>query len=318
MTISTPPRWLPLNALRAFEAAARHLSFAQAAQELGVTPAAVSQQVKRLEQRLGQPLFLRLNRAVRLTEAGQRLSAPLGMLFLQMSDLVDSAVQTLPVLEVTAIPSLATKWLAPRLARFNAFCPDYQVRVSGSDLLVDFSRQPVDVGLRYGRGHYHDLFSERLADAVAFPVCSPSFAEAYRDRLAAPNGLTMVPLIHDESSITDPGLPTWPRWFAAAGIASSQIRRILVFESIHMALDAALAGQGVALGLSLLVDDDLRQGRLVRLSEVELPSAFSYWLVRRSDKAEHKGVKAFRDWLKIELSENLPPDTPTPRPTPRL
>jgi LysR family glycine cleavage system transcriptional activator len=128
----------------------------------------------------------------------------------------------------------------------------------------------------------------------------------------------MVPLIHDESSITDPGLPTWPRWFAAAGIASSQIRRILVFESIHMALDAALAGQGVALGLSLLVDDDLRQGRLVRLSEVELPSAFSYWLVRRSDKAEHKGVKAFRDWLKIELSENLPPDTPTPRPTPRL
>lgn len=303
MTISTPPRWLPLNALRAFEAAARHLSFAQAAQELGVTPAAVSQQVKRLEQRLGQPLFLRLNRAVRLTEAGQRLSAPLGMLFIQMSDLVESAVQTLPVLEVTAMPSLATKWLAPRLARFNAVCPDYQVRVSGTDLLVDFSRQPIDVGLRYGKGLYEDLFSEKLADVVAFPVCSPSFAEAYRERLSAPNGLTTVPLIHDESSVADPGLPTWPRWFAHAGITTAQIRRILVFESTHMALDAALAGQGVALGLSLLVDDDLRLGRLVRLADTDLPSAFAYWLVCRRDKAEQKGVRAFRDWLKAELVE---------------
>lgn len=302
MTISTPPRWLPLNALRAFEAAARHLSFAQAAHELGVTPAAVSQQVKRLEQRLGQPLFLRLNRAVRLTEAGQRLAAPLGMLFVQMSDLVETAVQTLPTLEVTAMPSLATKWLAPRLARFNAVCPDYQVRVSGSDLLVDFSRHPVDVGLRYGRGNYDDLFSEKLTDVVAFPVCSPSFADAYREKLEAPNGLAAVPLIHDESSIGETGLPTWPRWFAAAGLPAAQIRRILVFESTHMALDAALAGQGVALGLTLLVDDDIRQGRLVRLSDVELKSAFSYYLVCRRDRAEQRGVKAFRDWLKAELA----------------
>ncbi|HMA48169.1 MAG TPA: transcriptional regulator GcvA [Magnetospirillaceae bacterium] len=315
MTISTPPRWLPLNALRAFEAAARHLSFAQAAHELGVTPAAVSQQVKRLEQRLGQPLFLRLNRAVRLTEAGQRLAAPLGMLFLQMSDLVETAVQTLPMLEVTAMPSLATKWLAPRLARFNTVCPDYQVRVSGSDLLVDFNRQPVDVGLRYGRGDYGELFSEKLADVSAFPVCSPAFADAYREKLEGPNGLAAVPLIHDESSIVDSGLPTWPRWFTAAGLPATQIRRILVFESIHMALDAALAGQGVALGMSLLVDDDLRQGRLVRLSDVELKSAFSYWLVCRRDKAELKGVRAFRDWLKSELAHpSEVPGVPTPRP----
>jgi len=306
MTISTPPRWLPLNALRAFEAAARHLSFAQAAQELGVTPAAVSQQVKRLEQRLGQPLFLRLNRAVRLTEAGQRLASPLGDLFLQMSDLVESAVQTLPVLEVTAMPSLATKWLAPRLARFAGICPDYQIRVSGSGLLADFNRQPVDVGLRYGRGDYPELFCEKLSDVVAFPVCSPSFAQAYGAKLSTVEGLTSVPLIHDESTIVSAGAPTWPRWFAAAGLPSAQLRRILVFESTHMALEAAIAGQGVALGLTLLVDDDLRQGRLVRLSNIDLPSIFSYWFVCRRDKAEQRGISAFREWLKQELAATPP------------
>jgi len=306
MTLSTPPRWLPLNALRAFESAARHLSFAQAAHELGVTPAAVSQQVKRLEQRLGQPLFLRLNRAVRLTEAGNRLAAPLGTLFVQMSDLVESAIQTLPVLEVTAMPSLATKWLAPRLPRFNLVCPDYEVRLSGSGLLADFNRQPVDIGLRYGRGEYPELFSEKLSDVMAFPVCSPAFAQAYGVKLSTVEGLSTVPLIHDESAITNAGLPTWPRWFAAAGLPSVQIRRPIVFESTHMGLEAALAGQGVALGQTLLVDDDLRQGRLIRLGTTELPSIYSYWLVCRRDKAEQKGVRAFRDWLKAELATEPP------------
>src|SRR5271155_3983663 len=206
-------RWLPLNALRAFDAAARRLSFAGAAEELGVTPSAVSQQIRGLEKRLGRPLFERLNRAMKLTEAGEQLALPLSGLFLEMSDLVEAArSQRTSRLEVSALPSFAAKWLAPRIARFQSAHTDSRIRIAGSDQLVDFNRQKIDVGIRYGSGDYPGLFVERLTKVSAFPVCSPEFAARTRGQ-----DLSKLPLIHDENSLRAAGLPTWNAWFAANG-----------------------------------------------------------------------------------------------------
>ncbi len=291
-------RWLPLNALRAFDAAARRSSFAGAAEELGVTPSAISQQIRSLEKRLGRPLFERLNRAMKLTEAGEQLALPLSELFLEMSDLVEAArAQRPPRLEVSALPSFAAKWLAPRAARFQSAHADCRIRIAGSDQLVDFSRQKVDIGIRYGSGDYPGLFVERLAAVSAFPVCSPEFAVR-----AHGHDLWKLPLIHDESSLRAAGLPTWNAWFVANDIdLRKSPRRALVFESVHMALDAAAAGQGVALGLTPLVNDDLEAGRLVRLSRRSLKSAYSFWFVCRMERAREANIRAFRSWLHEEL-----------------
>ena len=292
-------RWLPLNALRAFDAAARRLSFAGAAEELGVTPSAVSQQIRGLEKRLGRPLFERLNRARKLTEAGEQLASPLGALFLEMSDLVETArALRTSRLEVSALPSFAAKWLAPRITRFQSAHADCRIRIAGSDQLVDFGRQKVDVGIRYGSGDYPSLFVERLAKVSAFPVCSAEFAARARGQ-----DLSKLPLIHDESSLRADGLPTWNAWFAANGVdLRKSARRALIFESVHMAIDAAVAGHGAALGLTPLVNDDLEAGRLVRLSRRSLKSAYSFWFVCRAERAEETNIRAFRSWLHQELA----------------
>jgi len=292
-------RWLPLNALRAFDAAARRLSFAGAAEELGVTPSAVSQQIRGLEKRLGRPLFERLNRAMKLTEAGEQLALPLSGLFLEMSDLVEAArSQRTSRLEVSALPSFAAKWLAPRIARFQSAHTDSRIRIAGSDQLVDFNRQKIDVGIRYGSGDYPGLFVERLTKVSAFPVCSPEFAARTRGQ-----DLSKLPLIHDENSLRADGLPTWSAWFAANGIGLRKApRRALIFESVHLAIEAAVAGEGAALGLTPLVNDDLEAGRLVRLSRRSLKSAYSFWFVCRMERAQEANIRAFRSWLHEELS----------------
>src|SRR6201996_305716 len=253
-------RMLPLNALRIFDAAAR-LSFAAAAVELGVTPAAISIQVRRLEEWVGAPLFVRGHRSLTLSGAGQRLAPRLTALFLEMEKLV-SDVRDLDAttLQVSAMGSFAAKWLAPRLGGFIAEHPQVHVRISNADQRADFDRDEVDVGLRYGGDEHGELHADLIARARAFPVCSPALAERYDDPSRIPRNL----LLHDESALVAPGLPTWSGWFAAAGVANPLEGAGPWFSNSHMALSAAISGQGFALGLAPLVDDDLAAGRLVK------------------------------------------------------
>ena len=288
----------PLNALRSFDAAARRLSFAAAAEELGVTASAVSLQIRRLEARIGRPLFVRGHRSVTLSPTGERLAPRLTALYVELERLLFEVVEPeLASLQISAMPSFATKWVAPRLSTFTARHPDLQIRIVGSDDLCDFDRDGVDIGLRYGGGAYGDLHCERIAAATAFPVCSAAFASARAAELRSPAGLIAMPLLSDESSLRAPDLPSWNDWFEKAGVERMTESRGPLFESIHMALAAAIAGQGFALGLTPLVDDDLAAGRLVKPFAIELPSAYAFWFVCRKDRLRERKVAAFRRWV---------------------
>ena len=290
-------RMLPLNALRSFDAAARRLSFATAAVELGVTPAAISIQVRRLEEWVGAPLFVRGHRSLSLSAAGQRLAPRLTALFLEMEQLV-SDVRDLDAatLQVSAMGSFASKWLAPRLGGFVAAHPAIQVRISNADTRADFDRDEVDVGLRYGGDEHGELHADLIARARAFPVCSPALAKRYDDPSRIPRSL----LLHDESALVAPGLPTWSSWFAAAGVASPPEGAGPWFSNSHMSLSAAISGQGFALGLAPLVDDDLAAGRLVKPFALEIESPFGFWFVCRPDRLGEGKIAAFRAWVLSE------------------
>lgn len=286
---------LPLNALRSFDAAARSESFSAAAAELGVTPAAVSVQVRRLEEWVGAPLFLRGHRSVTLSATGRRLAPRLTALFVELERLLaDVADVDAASLQISAMPSFASKWLAPRLADFTARHPELQVRVAGADRRADFQRDGVDIGLRYGDGEEPDLHCERIAPAIAFPVCSPALAEACG---GDPSRIAPGQLLHDESSLVAPGLPTWNAWFAKAGLPDRTEEPGVLFSNSHMALSAAVAGQGFALGLSPLVDDDLAAGRLARPFPIGIESAFSFWFVCRRERLADAKIAAFRSWV---------------------
>jgi LysR family glycine cleavage system transcriptional activator len=297
--MATPNRSLPLNALRSFDAAARHLSFVAAANELCVTPAAVSVQVRRLEEWVGAPLFLRGHRSIALSAAGHALAPRLTAMFVEMERLLGQvAVLNATTLQVSAMQTFASKWVAPRLQRFMARHPEIQVRITGADQRVDFDRDGVDVGLRYGDGDWPDLHCEEIARAVAFPVCSPALAETCG---GDPAQIDPALLLHDESSLVAPGLPTWSAWFAEAKAPRDIVSEGILFRHSHMALSAAVAGQGFALGLSPLVDDDLAAGRLVRPFATELASPFGFWFVCGMARVEEPKIAAFRTWLFEEI-----------------
>ena len=198
-------------------------------------------------------------------------------------------------LQVSAMPSFASKWVAPRLARFIADHPRMQVRLMGSDGRTDFDRDGVDVGLRYGDGEYREVHCELIARATAFPVCAPALAEILAGDLTR---IDPSLLLHDESSLVAPGLPTWNGWLAHAG-APRELERTggVWFSNSHMALSAAVAGQGFALGLTPLVDDDLKAGRLVRPFPIELTSPFGFWFVCRPDRLAEPKIAKFRRWI---------------------
>jgi LysR family glycine cleavage system transcriptional activator len=293
--VGTPIRNLPLNALRSFDAAARRLSFAEAAAELGVTAAAVSVQVRRLEEWVGTPLFVRGHRSVTLTHTGQVLAPRLTALFVEMERLLSEVADLdAATLQVSAMPTFASKWVAPRLASFTTRHPNIQVRLTGGDRRADFERDGVDVGLRYGDGDWPELHCERIARAVATPVCSPELAATLG---GDPGRMETRLLLHDESSLVAPGLPNWSAWFAEAGAPREVDGAGPLFGNSHMALSAAVAGQGFALGLAPLIDDDLAAGRLVKPFDVEIESAFSFWFVCRKDRLNEAKIAAFRAWV---------------------
>jgi LysR family glycine cleavage system transcriptional activator len=290
----------PLNALRAFVAAARHLSFSRAAEELFVTPAAVSQQVKLLEDQLGRVLFRRTNRSLLLTDEGQALLPGLGEAFALMHQALAS-LETLDdtgILTVSMAPSFAAKWLVPRLERFQALHPDIDVRVTASMNLVAFADDGVDCAIRYGLGQYPGLVVEKLLDESVVPVCSPALLRGGdADARALLRELT---LLHDDSPEQDASCPTWRMWLKAAGIAGVDAARGLHFNQASLVLEAAIAGRGAALAKSRLAADDLRAGRLALLFDVSQPVAFGYYFVCPPAKAQQRKVALFRDWIIAE------------------
>ena len=285
----------PLNALKAFEAAGRYLSFTRAAAELNVTQAAVSHQIKGLEERLGVPLFRRVNRGLLLTDEGQTLLAPLS----EALDNIAGALARLRsgeasgVLTISVLPSFAAKWLVPRLGSFREIHPDIDVRLSTTYDLADFVGDEVDIAVRYGRGSWPGLEVVNLMSEDIFPVCGPALLEG-PDPLRRPDDLGRHTLLHD--SIHEEEMD-WPTWLKAAGVSSVDPSRGPSFFDSSMVLQAAIAGEGVALGRSVLVADDLAAGRLVKPFEGSRPAGYAYYVVYPAAYAERPKIKAFREWL---------------------
>jgi LysR family glycine cleavage system transcriptional activator len=295
-----------LNALRAFEASARHESFSAAAAELHVTPAAVGQLVRTLEEALGTPLFHRGTSGrtrLALTEAARRALPDIRAGFDRLSLGVARLNEGSPsgVLTVTVSPAFAAKWLLPRIERFQTAFPETDVRLDVSIEFVDFVARGVDIGVRYGAGSWPGLAAEKLMDEEIYPVCSPTLLRHHR-RLRKPSDLAGLKLIHDLSVDARSGFATWSAWLAKAG-ADIETKRGLRINNSAAVLQAAIDGHGVALARSPMARDDLAAGRLVRLfPEIEHASALAYYVVYRPDCATLPKLVAFRDWLVKEAS----------------
>jgi LysR family transcriptional regulator, glycine cleavage system transcriptional activator len=285
----------PLNALRAFEAAARHLSFTRAADELHVTQTAISHQIKALEERLAVRLFRRLPRGLLLTEEAQRYLPPVRDAF----DQIAAATEQLGAggssgrLTVSVLPSFAAKWLVPRLGRFRATHPDLDLRISASSQLVDFARDDVDIAIRMGRGRYPGLRVDRLFGESMLPVCAPKLLTGARP-LRRPGDLREHVLLHDDDHTG------WQLWLELAGVEGVDPTRGPIFTDSAMVVQAAAEGQGVALARRVLAAGDLAAGRLVQPFEVSLPHDLAYYLVSPEATAERPRIRAFRAWLLAE------------------
>ena len=296
-----------LNAMRAFEASARHGSFSRAAGELNVTAAAVGQLVRGLEEWLGAPLFHRSSSGKsRLipTEAAERalpdIRAGLDRLTLGLERLKEATASG--VLTVTVSPAFAAKWLLPRIDRFHTQWPDIDVRLDTSLKLVDYVAHGIDVGVRYGAGDWPGVRAEKLMDEEIFPVCSP----ALRDRLelGTPADLTRHTLIHDLSVDPSIGFMTWEMWLRKAGVTEPMTHRGMRINNSAAVLQAAIEGQGVALARSIMARDDMAAGRLLRLfPDISVPSALAYYVVYRSERSSLRRSEAFRRWLFEEARE---------------
>jgi LysR family glycine cleavage system transcriptional activator len=296
----------PLNALRAFEAAARHLSLTRAAQELNVSPGAVSHQIRALEALLGIELFERRVRAIALTPAARMLYPGVQSGFLQIQEAVASLrhVANERVLVVSTPPGLTAKWLAARLYRFASGHPDVEVRISSSPANANFTTDGVDVAVRNLAVRPDDdggLLVEPLVEMSLVPVCSPRLHERHGSPRTA-EALARMPLIHDDSYVNRARMPTWSDWFDAAGLPSIDIGRGLRFNSADHALEAAGEGGGVLLAHDLLAYDDLRTGRLIIPVAQPMSSGRAYYVVCPRHRSTVPQVRAFRDWIKQEVA----------------
>ena len=291
----------PLNALRAFEAAARHLSFARAAEELNVTPAAVSHQIKGLEEQLGVKLFRRANRTIWLTEAAQSCLPDLREGFDRLASGIERlrGQQARGVLTVSAPPGFAAKWLVSRLDRFRSANPEIDVRLDANTRLSDFDRDGVDIAVRYGLGHYEGVDWHLLLCEEVSPVCSPALV-AGEPPLRVPSDLRHHTLLHEDMYFEDGPYPDWRMWLHAAGVRDLDSDRGPRFSSSELALQAAIDGHGVALGRSVMAETDLAAGRLVRPFALGYPVAFAYYLVAPRGWLERPKVAAFGRWLMAE------------------
>lgn len=292
---------LPLNALRTFEAAARHQSFLRAADELAVTPGAVSRQIKALETELGLRLFERFNRAVRLTPEGEQLADGVrrGLAALQAAVAETQGARAGP-LTVSVMHSLAARWLAPRLHDFQQRYPGVQVMIAASDAPADLVRDRIDIAIRYGAGPYPGYAATRLIATRMFPVCSPRLLET--QVLKQPSDLAHALLLSDVN--VTPVETTWRHWLAAAGASEVDTSRGLQFSNTYLAIEAALAGRGVALAQEAMVVEELKDGRLVRPFDITVSGSLSHWILTLPEKADLPAIRRFRGWLIDQARRN--------------
>jgi LysR family glycine cleavage system transcriptional activator len=284
---------LPLRALQALEAAARHVSFARAAKELHVTPAAVSQQIKLLEHHIGQSLFER-SPALRLNASAQAAVRPLreALDLLEQVSQQLKAGQTQRPLVVSLAPSFAARWLIPRLERFSARHPDIELHLLATTRTVDFETEDVDLAVRYGSGRYPRLHAERLRAESVVVVAHPRVGAG----LKHPADLLGATLLHNSGLNWDPTFPDWPSWLRSARVVPTAPLRIRTFDDANLLIEAALAGLGVALLSRTLVNEELLSGRMVALFR-EQPLANAYHFVCPPQRLTQPRVAAFRQWL---------------------
>ena len=290
----------PLNALRAFEAAARHLNFSRAADELSVTPGAVSQQIQNLEDYVGAALFKRTPKGLLLTDAAQTALPALREAFDRLAEaasLLTAAVDGRR-LTLTAPPSFAAKWLVPRLGAFERAHPQVDVWLSAGMELVDLTAGEVDIAIRYGGGRYPGLDVRRLMSESVIPVAAPGILN--ETPLAAPEDLASHTLLHDGSPEVDDSCPDWPMWLAARGLKNVDGNRGPRFNQSSLVIEAAMNGRGVALAKRTLAQADLEAGRLVAPLQIATAVDFAYYLVHPKAKGRLPQVKAFVAWIEAE------------------
>ncbi|MFN0314980.1 MAG: transcriptional regulator GcvA [Burkholderiales bacterium] len=307
-----PERLPPLNALRAFEAAARHLSFTRAAQELHVTPGAVSHQVKGLEDFLGVQLFHRLPQALALTQVAHACLPDLKQGFASLSQAVTQLAKGADhgPLTVRAAPAFATKWLVPRLPRFTAAHPDIDLRISASLALVDVLRKDSgperaenftpdlqsDLTIRFGLGEYADHEVDLLCSSSVTALCSPRLLKGPK-ALKRLEDLAQHTLLHDDTVYFDEAEPDWAFWLRSAKVEGVDVSRGPRFNNAGLAIAAAADGLGVALGMPNLAEPELASKRLVMPFEFSLPSRHTYYLVRPKSSPIRPAAAQFREWL---------------------
>ena len=288
----------PLNALRAFEAAARHCSFAKAAGELRVTAAAVSHQIKALEQTLGVKLFKRLPRGLVLTDAGRSYLPGLTEGFERLARASHGIAgrRLRGALTISVLPSFASGWLVPRLGEFRAHYPDIDLLVRSDIRFIDFRTEDVDLAIRYSGAGFKGLRADKLLGEDIFPVCSPALLNGPWP-LRRMDDLAHHALIHDGAGVeSDPWL-LWRPWLQEAGLGHIDPRRGPAFSDSTLMYQAAMAGEGVALGRSALVGEHLASGRLIRPFAAFRRAEFAYWVVTSADAGEGPHVAAFRRWI---------------------
>lgn len=289
----------PLNALRMFEAAARHLNFTRASEELFVTQSAISRQIKLLEDNLQQALFVRDGPRIELTPAGERFrdTVRAALSIIRRSTAEMRRLSAAPTLTVSVPPAFATLWLVPRIIGFQSMHPDFELRVASTSEPVDLDQSPnVDALIGLGRGDWPGAYAERLFETEIFPVCSPDLLHS-RGELRSAADIARHPLILS----TEP-YDEWDRWFERAGIAPPLFAFGTRYSDELALLRAAIEGQGIALARNLLVESDLRAGRLVRPVDIAVLSAQSYWFVCPAGRQHSAEVGPFLEWLRREAS----------------
>ncbi|MGI5308651.1 transcriptional regulator GcvA [Rheinheimera sp. WS51] len=291
----------PLNALKAFETAARHLSFTKAADEMYVTQAAISHQIKALEEHLGIKLFMRKNRSLLLTEEGQSYFLDVKDIFSQLYESTEKLLArgAKGSLTVSLQPSFAIQWLVPRLNQFAELHPDIDVRIKAVDLDEGSLTDDVDIAIYYGRGNWRNLHSDKLHPEYLLPVCSPLLLTSGK-KLTEPADLRHHNLLHDGSR------QAWKAWFTSQGLKQFNVNQGPIFSHSSMVLQAAIHGQGVALAHNVLTRPDINSGRLIVPFNHVLISKDAYYLVCRESQSELGKIAAFRQWMMdmVEVEKN--------------
>ena len=294
----------PLNAIRAFESAGRHLSFSKAADELNVTAAAISQQVRNLEDIIGVPLFRRLTRAIVLTDAGQTalpmVSEGFDALFAGVEKM--RAHESSGILTVSAAPSFAAKWLVRRLPRYQARFPETRIRIDPTLQLANFESENVDIAIRFGEGDYPGMRSDLLIRENTTPICSPQLLEGDHP-LMVPDDVRHHMLLHCDWGFRNGVQPDWAMWLKLAGVEDVDPSRGPTFTTEILTLEAALDGQGIALANRNIVANEIAAGRLVVPFELSLMTRFGFYVVCPEATADFPKNASFREWLLQESAE---------------